>query len=374
MEENELLSSLCKAISEAPGRNTRIQVLSVVFKKDSDGKYLYSQDELLHKFKGITLYDVKQARKHASNDKAWMPIEPGNCSCKKLSHAQIKHFLDFLQYGGVMQDVATSVKLSTGRRATIPNGVRMVHKAEVIRLYTSACDKEGYMKEKGHPSERTLQNILNKCPASQRKSLAGLDSVASEGSDAFDELISVCKSVKNEELESLMKDLMAGHRYLKGDFHSHCSLEDCKDVADHCIKYTLSDPTEKLYQSDCNYSSHENSCDQCESLSDALFKITPLVNKHKQVLPNEEEELKYDINQSTTCINLWKSHILANINQEHVKKVLAEMDENTTTDRFCYEIFIKKISRIHGKLVWQGWYGNVCHLCHYEGCSNSSAT
>ena len=89
-----------------------------------------------------------------------------------------------------------------------------------------------------------------------------------------------------------MKDLMAGHRYLKGDFCTHCSLEDCKGVADHCIKYALSDPTEKLYQSDCNYSSHENSRDQCDNLSDALSEITPLVTKHKQVLPNEEEELK----------------------------------------------------------------------------------
>ena len=112
---------------------------------------------------------------------------------------------------------------------------------------------------------------------------------------------------------------MGGHRYLKGDFRAHCSLGDCKGVADHCVKNALSDPTEKLYQSDCNYSSHENSCDQCESLSDALSKITPLVTKHKQVSPNEEE-LKYDINRSTTCINLWKAHILATINQEHAKK------------------------------------------------------
>ena len=61
--------------------------------------------------------------------------------------------------------------------------------------------------------------------------------MASEGSDAYDELISISKSVENEELESLMKDLMAGHRYLKGNFRTRCSVEDCKGVADHCIKY-----------------------------------------------------------------------------------------------------------------------------------------
>ena len=119
-EENELLSCLCKTISEAPGRNMRIQLLSVVCKNNSDRKYLYSQDKFLDKFKGIIFYDVKQARKHASNDKAGMPIEPGHYSCKKLSDAQINHFLDFLQYRGVMQDLAggtRSVKVSTGRRA-----------------------------------------------------------------------------------------------------------------------------------------------------------------------------------------------------------------------------------------------------------------
>ena len=119
-----------------------------------------------------------------------------------------------------MQDVAIgtrSVKLSAGRRAIIPNAMRVVHKAEIIRLYTSTCDK-GYTKKKGSPSERTLWNILNNCPASQRKSFASLDNVASEVSDGFDELISICKSLKNQELESLMKDLVAGCRYLRRDF------------------------------------------------------------------------------------------------------------------------------------------------------------
>ena len=55
---------------------------SQLFARKTDEKYLYSQDELLDKFKGITLYDVKQARKHASNGKAGMPIEPGHYKAK----------------------------------------------------------------------------------------------------------------------------------------------------------------------------------------------------------------------------------------------------------------------------------------------------
>ena len=88
----------------------------------------------------------------------------------------------------------------------------MVHKAGIIRLYTSKRAKEGYTKEGGRPSEATLWNIFNNCPLSQKKRLAGLENAASEGSDAFDDLISICKSVKNEKLENLMKELMAGYR------------------------------------------------------------------------------------------------------------------------------------------------------------------
>ena len=244
-EQNELLSCLSNAISDAPGRNTKIQLLSVLYKKDETGNYMYNQNELIEKFQGITIYDIKQARKHASNNQAGMPIEPGKYIRKKLSDVQINHFLDFMQHGGVMQDVASgthSAKLSNGRKTSIPNAVRTVHKAEVIRLYISACDKEGYTKEQGRPSERTLWNILNNCPASQRKSLAGLDNVASEGSDAFDRLLIICKSIESSNSDKLVKALTDSRRYLKGNYHHHCSTKECDGVADHCLKYALLNP------------------------------------------------------------------------------------------------------------------------------------
>ena len=92
---------------------------------------------MLDKLKVITLYDVKQARKHALNDNAEISTKPGRYSPKKLTDDQINHFLDFLQYGEVMQDVANesrSVKLSTGRRAIVLKAVRTDDKSEIIRL------------------------------------------------------------------------------------------------------------------------------------------------------------------------------------------------------------------------------------------------
>ena len=103
-------------------------------------------------FEGITLNDIKKARQHAATATLGVPVEPGKFCRKRLTDAQINHFLDFLHYGGIVQDVESStrtVKFSTSRKTKIPNAVRTVHKAESIRL-------EGYTQENGRPSERTL--------------------------------------------------------------------------------------------------------------------------------------------------------------------------------------------------------------------------
>lgn len=87
---------------------------------------------------------------------------------------------------------------------------------------------EGYTQMNGHPFERTLWNILSNCPASQRKSLTGLDNVASEGLDSFNMLIKICKTLGNEDL---IKKLTEGRRYLKGNYRAHCTANDCHGVA-----------------------------------------------------------------------------------------------------------------------------------------------
>ena len=100
--------------------------------------------------------DVKNARQHAAIATSGAPIESGKYTIKKLRDVQINHFLDFLQHGSVMQDVASvirTVKLSTGRKTKIPNAARTIHKAEGIRLYISPCDMEGYTQMNGCPSE-----------------------------------------------------------------------------------------------------------------------------------------------------------------------------------------------------------------------------
>ena len=74
---------------------------------------------------------------HAAGGQAGMPIEAGKYVKKRLTDAQVNHFLDFLQFSGVMQGVASgtrTVKLTSGRKVIMPNVVRTVHKSEIVIL------------------------------------------------------------------------------------------------------------------------------------------------------------------------------------------------------------------------------------------------
>ena len=96
---------------------------------------------MLNMFPGVTKHYIAMARNQANADKIGLPITPGKYTMKKLQDSQINHFLDFLHYRDLVQDLANrtrTVSLSTGRKATMPNVVRTVHKAALICLYEAA--------------------------------------------------------------------------------------------------------------------------------------------------------------------------------------------------------------------------------------------
>ena len=47
-EETQLLGCLTQALNEAPNRNAKIQLLSIVCGKDADDQYVYKQNELVY--------------------------------------------------------------------------------------------------------------------------------------------------------------------------------------------------------------------------------------------------------------------------------------------------------------------------------------
>ena len=355
---------LKKSIENAVG-NVKIQLLSLVAGRDEDGHYHHTTEELLQIFPSATKHYIEMARKHAGKGATGMPIVPAVYTRKKLKDYQIDHFLDFMQFSNLIQDVASgtrTVTLSTQKKATMPNVVRTVHKAEIIRLYETYCEREGYTDK---PSTRTLWNILSMCPASQRKHLAGLDNVAAEGADSFDVLINIMSKIvatqpeKKEEILELETLLLKGKRYLKGEYKSNCQNIFSK-VADHCRAFALSDPKCKEYQKECQHK-HTVKCDDCESLKSVLSAL-----QHLDLSAFDSKDrgiMEYDIGLACTRIEAWKAHILTVIHQDtHKYEIMRSLDEKTAF--VIIDFAMKFLSRRYRESMakWFGKSGNGMHV------------
>ena len=248
----------------------------------------------------------------------------------------------------------------------MPNVVRTVHKAEIIRLYEAACDEEGYDKNSGRPSTRTIWNILDNCPSNQRKSLSGLDNIAAEGSDAFESIIKALQVVssKCKERSDLVKiatdALMERKRYLKGGYKAHCADEGGLRVADHCRLLALSDPKNKDFQKKCNHG-HDKFCDNCENLKDVLTKSESIINECNPFsMIKEKSSLLYDVSTAIEKIHTWKAHILATIHQESQKNdIFADLDRETVF--FIIDFAMKVLPKRYRESMvkWFGKKGNV---------------
>ena len=201
--------------------------------------------------------------------------------------------------------------------------------------------------------QRTLWNILSNCLASLRKSLVGLDNVAPEGWDSFDMLIKICKTLENEDL---IKKLTEGRRYLKGNYRVHCTANDCHGVADHCIKYALSDEKSQCYQSNCG-KIHSKSCFECDALSQPLLDVKKLVENATGIMKEERDDLNYDAMQCVHNILLWKAHVLTTINQDIAKQQILERLDNSAA--FVIINFAMKFLAWQYRESMRRWFGKA---------------
>ena len=364
--ENDFIEDLRSAIEAANGSNNKIQLLSLVCTK-SDLSYKYTIAELMKMFP-VTKHQVEKARKHLNSGLTGVPIEPGKYYRTKVSEEQINHFLDFIQFSGLVQDVASgtrSVRLSTNRKVAMPNVVRTVHKAEIIRLYEGACEKSNHTKENGLPSTRTLWNILQNCPASQRKSLSGLDNIAAEGAESFDCIIGIMKFIASKnanmknECDRIIKSLTKDKRYLKGEYKSNCGVAS-SEVADHCRPFALSDPKEPAFQKLCKHK-HEKKCQDCEHLKSSLNDVDYLIEK-AELTTKEKMDFTYDLEESKKNIEAWKGHILATVHQDEQKTNLLE-NLDSETAFLIIDFAMKFLSRKYRESMAK-WFGKSGHGMH----------
>ena len=222
------------------------------------------------------------------------------------------------------------LKLDSGEKLLIPAAIRNLIPSRIIKQYQSYCDSVAFEPY----SERTLFRILEACSASKQVSLQGLDYIATEGAEAFDQLKSIVNVLQDNGVDvtwanSIKKDLKAGKRYLKTDYKTHTgSKERCKD---HCTTFSLSDPNNSDYSSSCNHE-HELSCHECARLTCLVEKIDEKLNDKNVSLTGEQRaRSQYDHKQATNSILLWKAHLLRTVVQEKAKQdVLTNLNKEST--------------------------------------------
>ncbi len=313
------LVAMMTAYREAPTRKLKLQILSLY-------AYSYTAKKLmqLHEpYERLTKWKIKQARAHAKNVGPGIPVE-------KLKHHRIRidseksdHFLEFINRPYFYQDVSfgtRKLKLDSGEQLTMPNVVRTVTRSTMIFQYLEFCKEQNF-----EPLSRsTLYRILDVREASQRKSLQGLDNIASDGAAGFECLENIIQELENigvpkEWADTKKRLLREAKRYLKTGYVKHCQEAE-STCGDHCRKFALSDPLSKDLQEKCSHP-HSSSCMSCENLKETLEDIKNVITSFSTNMYSKEqqEDLLYDYSNAREQVEQWKAHILRSQNQDKAK-------------------------------------------------------
>jgi hypothetical protein len=211
----------------------------------------------------------------------------------------------------------------------MPNIIRNVIRSTLIQQYFIHCEEEGV-----EPLSRaTLFRVLEVREASERKSLQGIDNIAAEGSNAFENLRKIViemevLGVTKQWIENSLRKLNNAILYLRTDYSVHC--EDESPCPDHCRSFALSDSKLACFQKSCNHE-HNLFCDRCEELKFVLSDIENIIQTHSStcILMNKKETTcTISVSAKKTFSN-GNAHILCSCNQEMAKQnVLGNLDKN----------------------------------------------
>lgn len=97
-------------------------------------------------------------------------------------------------------------------------------------------------------------------------------------------------------------------------------VESKSRCARHCSIYSLSDPTSKFFQNECDHV-HDLSCDDCGATDMLDSAILDAVSSIQQAIPVDiQEEINHDLKASSSNISNWKAHCLRTVHQEQARQ------------------------------------------------------
>lgn len=116
----------------------------------------------------------------------------------RVSFAQLDHFLEFITSPHLVIDLPFGQRLrylADGSLLETPNLIRAMIPERIVAQYTQYCKEVNFTPF----SRSTMLRVLSSCVATVRKSLQGLDYIATDGGKAFDELIEMLPKLSNDE-------------------------------------------------------------------------------------------------------------------------------------------------------------------------------
>ena len=192
-----ILMEVVESYNELSDPGERRQVLSII-------AHILPFKRLQELIPEATRHQVTQAKKHKEQFARGtsVPVSSG-LPRERVDSSNVDHFLDFITSGHVIQDLpfgTKNIKMESGETTEIPKVIRLMILSRAVEQYITFCKEQEF-----EPlSKRTLLRILStSCPASERKSLQGLDYYVADGGKAFDELLVVIEKL---ELQGLKKN------------------------------------------------------------------------------------------------------------------------------------------------------------------------
>ena len=173
------LEAILLAYNECSNRLTKTQILSLISDR-------FSQSELQQLLPGISLRQVKNARKHASEHGCGEPKTRNEIFRCRLNMEKVRDFIKFFSRSTFLQDIAfgtKTLKLSSGERIPIPSVVHTMTASKIIYLYHEPL------------KEHTCFHLLEVCGVSKQKSLQGFDNTPTTGEEAFKTIASIVENL-----------------------------------------------------------------------------------------------------------------------------------------------------------------------------------
>ncbi|KAL9967966.1 hypothetical protein ACROYT_G026285 [Oculina patagonica] len=319
------VEAILLAYKECENKSTKTQILSLISDK-------FSQSQIQELLPGISLRQIKNARKHAQECGPGEPVVKEQIFRCRLDMEKVKDFVYFISRSTFLQDVAfgtKTLKLQSGESIPIPALVRTMTATKIVHLYQEECKAENKIPLK----ERTCFRLIEVCSASKQKSLQGLDNTSTAVAEAFETLEKLVTNLAGNGAglawgHEIERALTAGRQYLKGEFKSHLGGGEC--CADHCTVFALSDPKKAEFASPCDHS-HDMSCSDCQNIKNVLKDIQKkLESKELELTEDQQERAKWEFEHAVSDIEAWKSHLLRAFHQDQARQdALSQLDEKT---------------------------------------------